>query len=385
VAAATVAGGAVVGRALARRRAELASVAPELRSPVAFVPVHIASDRILRVARRAIARPTPLVAGTTVRSERVPASPASGTDGAAGGVRVLCYEADRGATPAAVGGGAGIDGDGPGLADGSAGAVGGGDGAGTPDAVGGEGGVNGAGAGLRPAIVWIHGGGTIMGVPEQAHHTCSRMAQELGALVVSVNYRLAPEHPFPAGLEDCYAALCWVAQHADDLGVDPARIAVGGDSAGGLLAASLAQVARDRGGPAIAFQALVYPMLDDRTVLRGEPQRTTRVWTHPSNRFAWTAYLGHEPSPAPERPYAAPARTEDLRGLPPAWIGVGDLDLFLEEDVDYATRLEAAGVACELHIEPGMYHGADSVLPTKPTMRAFRARAEGALRTALAP
>lgn len=337
--ASILAAGAAVGSVVARivrTERDLAAVAPELRTPLLHLPMDLTSETALALARRGIARPTSLRAGVSVRSERVPASDASGADGAPEGVRVLVYEAQ-------------------------------GRRAGDPSG----------------ALVWIHGGGTVMGVPEQAHDTASRVASELGALVVSVDYRLAPEHPFPAGLEDCYAALAWVARHAEELHVDPARIAVGGDSAGGLLAASLAQVARDRGGPALAFQALVYPMLDDRTVLRPPPERPVYVWTPRSNRFGWTAYLGHEPTAAPERPYAAPGRTDDLSGLPPAWIGVGDLDLFLEEDLDYAERLEAAGVPCELHVEPGMYHGADAVLPTRPTMRAFRGRVIDALRPAL--
>ncbi|HRW38539.1 MAG TPA: alpha/beta hydrolase [Aquihabitans sp.] len=330
----TALGLGALARLVARRRAELASVAPELRSPIVLLPVHVTGPRVLALARQGIARPVPVPATVAIRSERVPADAASGPHGASDGVRVVLYEGGDRTRP-------------------------------------------------RPAVVWIHGGGTIMGIPEQSHDAVARTAEAVGALVVSVDYRLAPEHPFPAALEDCWAALVWLADHADDLGVDRGRIAIGGDSAGGLLAASLAQLARDRGGPAIAFQALVYPMLDDRTVLRGEPDRTTRVWTHRSNAYAWTAYLGHAPSADPERPYAAPARTEDLAGLPPAWIGVGDLDLFLEEDLEYAARLQAAGVACEVHVEPGMYHGADALFPSRPSMRAFRARADGALRAAI--
>jgi acetyl esterase/lipase len=136
----------------------------------------------------------------------------------------------------------------------------------------------------------------------------------------------------------------------------------------------------------VAFQVLVYPMLDDRTVLRAEADGTEGfVWTRASNRFAWTAYLGHEPSMAEERPHAAAARCTDLTGLPPAWIGVGELDLFLAEDVDYAARLEAAGVPCELHLEPGMYHGADAILPEVPSMRAFRDRMVAALAPVIGP
>jgi acetyl esterase/lipase len=167
------------------------------------------------------------------------------------------------------------------------------------------------------------------------------------------------------------------------MGVDPERIAVGGDSAGGGLAAALSQLARDRGGPPIAFQLLEYPMIDDRTVLREPGHRGAFIWTPTSNRFAWTAYLGHVPTEGALRPYAAPARTEQLEDLPPAWVGVGELDLFHDEDVDYAKRLRAAGVACELHVEPGMYHGADSIMPNAPTSQAFRDQMTEALRAAL--
>jgi len=177
------------------------------------------------------------------------------------------------------------------------------------------------------ALLWIHGGGTVIGKPEQGNQICSRWAAELGILVISVDYRLAPEHPFPAGLEDCYTALAWLHSQAAQLGVDPSRIAIGGDSAGGLLSASLAQLARDRGGPSIALQLLEYPMLDDRTVLLPDPGREKSfIWSPGASRFGWTAYLGGPPRPDDDRLYAAPARTRDLTGLPPAWIGVGSID-----------------------------------------------------------
>jgi acetyl esterase/lipase len=234
------------------------------------------------------------------------------------------------------------------------------------------------------ALLWIHGGGLVMGHPPLGHEICSRFADELGILVASVDYRLAPEYPFPAGLEDCYAALCWLHDTADELGVDVHRIAVGGDSAGGGLAAALTQLARDRGGPEICFQLLVYPMLDDRSVLRADHEGRGRfVWTPASNRFGWTAYLGHPPAADDDRPHASAARCPDLSGLPPAWIGVGDLDLFYAEDCDYARRLQAAGVPCALQVEPGMYHGAEAVRPKAPAMRAFRAAMLDALRAAL--
>jgi acetyl esterase/lipase len=175
-----------------------------------------------------------------------------------------------------------------------------------------------------------------------------------------------------------------VHEQAATVGVDPARVAVGGDSAGGNLAAALSLLARDRGGPAICFQLLEYPMLDDRTVLRADHGgRGELFWTPASNRFGWTAYLGHPPVKDDAPDYAAPARVDDLSGLPPAWVGVGDLDLFFDEDVAYAERLRAAGVPCELHIQTGMYHGADAIRGKAATSRAFRDRMTAALAAAL--
>ena len=232
------------------------------------------------------------------------------------------------------------------------------------------------------ALLWIHGGGFVLGDPVSYHEECGRFAAELGLVVVSVDYRLAPEHPFPAGLDDCYAALTWLHAHAAELGVDPDRIAIGGDSAGGGLAACLAQLAHDRGELPVRFQLLIYPMLDDRTALRAGPDAL--VWTPASNRFGWTAYLGHPPRPGEPRPYAAAARRDDLTGLPPAWIGVGDIDLFHAEDVDYANRLAAAGVPCDLHVVAGMYHGADVLVRTgSAAVDDFRDSMLTALREAL--
>jgi acetyl esterase/lipase len=231
-----------------------------------------------------------------------------------------------------------------------------------------------------PALLWVHGGGTVIGRPEQHNALCSRWAEELDLLVVGVDYRLAPEHPFPAPLEDCYTALCWMHEIADELGADRARIAVGGSSAGGLLAASLCQLARDRGGPPICFQLLEYPMLDDRTVLRPPVDRSRSfVWSPAASRFGWTSYLGTSPAELNDRRYSAPGRTPDLAGLPSAWIGVGDIDLLHDEAVAYAARLRSARVPCRLHIERGMYHGADVLRPKAPTSVAFRKRMTDAL------
>jgi acetyl esterase/lipase len=223
----------------------------------------------------------------------------------------------------------------------------------------------------RPAVLSLHGGGMIVGSPQLESMTHGQLARELGAVVVAPAYRLAPENPFPAALDDCMATLHWMREHADELGIDADRIAVTGASAGGGLAAAVAQRSHDE-GIALRAQGLVYPMLDDRTVLRDDHEGRGRVvWLPESNRFAWTAYLGREPrmSDAPE--YAAPARREDLSGLAPAWIGVGELDLFYPEDVSYAQKLRAYGVPCELVTVPQMYHAADGFAQKARSMDAF--------------
>lgn len=230
-----------------------------------------------------------------------------------------------------------------------------------------------------PAIVWFHGGGHVLGSAEFGLAETEQLARDIEGVVVAVAYRLSPKHPFPAALDDGMRALRWVHEHAADLGVDPARVAVGGESAGGGLAAATAQRAHDEGVP-VCFQALVYPMLDDRTVLRAEGgDEWALLWTPPANRYGWTAYLGHEPGRADTSPYAVPARRVDLRGLPPAWIGVGTLDLFHAEDVDYAHRLRAADVAVELHEVEGMWH-ANQRFAQSAAMRDFERRIVDAIR-----
>lgn len=234
-----------------------------------------------------------------------------------------------------------------------------------------------------PALLWIHGGGYVVGTAALATPQCRRFAHDLNALVVSVDYRLAPEHPFPAPLDDCFAALSWLRAHADALGVDPDRIAIGGDSAGGGLAACLAQRAYDAGVP-IAFQLLIYPMLDDRTCLRPPtPGVGELIWTPASNEFGWASYLGHAPGEAGVPPYAAAARRVDLTGLAPAWIGVGTPDLFHTEDVAYAERLRDAGVPVTLEVVDGLYHGADLLALGAPQSKLFYASQLDAVRAAL--
>ncbi|MDQ6523889.1 alpha/beta hydrolase fold domain-containing protein [Nocardioides sp. LHD-245] len=246
---------------------------------------------------------------------------------------------------------------------------------------------SGPAAGPRAALLWLHGGGLVAGTAIADHALCGRLAVELDIVVVSVDYRLAPEHPFPAALDDCAAALAFLRDAADELGVDPARIAVGGASAGGGLAATLAQrdLDLDRGAAPLAFQLLIYPMLDDRTTLRRPAAGVGRLgWTPRSNGFAWRAYLGSRPRPGVAPPYAAAARRDDLAALPPAWLGVGALDLFHDEVVAYGRRLAEAGVPVEVHVEPRMFHGADLAFPDQPGMRRFRERLVAALAEALA-
>jgi acetyl esterase/lipase len=238
-----------------------------------------------------------------------------------------------------------------------------------------------AGEGPWPALLWIHGGGYVIGTAAQDDDLCRHLAGKAGIVVAAVDYRLAPERPFPTPLHDCYDALAWLAGRPE---VDPDHLAVGGGSAGGGLAAALALLARDRGEIAPVLQLLSYPMLDDRTAVRTDiDERHVRLWNNRANRFGWEAYTGAVPGSGGISPLAAPARCDDLSGLPPAWIGVGTLDLFYEEDCAYAERLGAAGVECQLEVVPGAFHGFDSVAPTSGVARQFRAAQVGALTTAL--
>jgi len=224
-----------------------------------------------------------------------------------------------------------------------------------------------------PALLWMHGGGYLIGKPEQDDKDVAQYVHELGITVVSVDYRLPPKHPFPAPLDDCYAALKWIVSHAQELNINPKRIAIGGNSAGSGLAAALAQLALDRQEIDIAFQLLIYPMLDDRTVLRTDIDDSNNItWNHKSNRFGWESYLGQECGADDVPAYSVPARRIDLSGLPPAWIGVGALDIFHDEDVAYAQRLKEHGVECELNIIPGAFHGFDVFDPKLPIVQNFK-------------
>ncbi len=223
-----------------------------------------------------------------------------------------------------------------------------------------------------PALIWLHGGGYIMGSADAEDAMIKSIVSAVGCAAVAVDYRLAPETPYPGPLEDCYAALKWLSTHADELGIDPNRIAVGGSSAGGGLAAALALLARDREEFPLMFQFLIAPMIDDRTCALAEPHPYTGefIWTREANRFGWTSLLGHEPGGTDVSPYAAPARAKNLEGLPAAFINVGAIDLFLEEDVEYARRLMWAGVPTELHVYPGAYHGFRMVAEAQVTKAA---------------
>jgi acetyl esterase/lipase len=226
-----------------------------------------------------------------------------------------------------------------------------------------------------PALLWIHGGGYVIGTAQQDDALCARFARKLGITVAAVDYRLAPEHPYPAPLEDCYAALTWLAALP---AVDPSRVAIGGASAGGGLAAALALLARDRGEVTPIAQLLAYPMLDDRSGSTPE-NPNYRLWSPKSNRFGWAAYLGNA-----DPKVAVPARHEDLSGLPPAWIGVGTNDLFHDEDLAYAERLTAAGVPCHVEVVTGAFHGFDLLVPKATVSQSFFASQCANLRAALA-
>ncbi|MFC5279438.1 alpha/beta hydrolase [Halorubrum rubrum] len=218
--------------------------------------------------------------------------------------------------------------------------------------------------GPLPCVYWIHGGGMVLGDLDQDDPTCERLADELGCVVVSVDYRLAPEHPYPAPVDDCYAGLEWVAANAADLGADALRIAIGGQSAGAGLSAAVALRARDEGGPDLCHQHLIYPMLDDRNVTESSEQVTDiGIWDRGMNVRAWEAYLDELSGAGDLPPYAAPGRVEDLSGLPPTYLDVGTHDAFRDETRAYAERLLAGGVETEFHLWPGAYHAYETFAP----------------------
>lgn len=211
----------------------------------------------------------------------------------------------------------------------------------------------------RGALLYIHGGGYVMGDAESEAPWCEWLVAELGCVVVAPNYRLAPETPHPGPITDCYTTLKWLHDQCDGLGVDRKRIGVYGASAGGGLAAALALLARDRKEIQLCFQCLQRPMLDDRTAVTTEPNPYAGeyIWTPADNYFGWSSLLGHAPGRLGVSQYASPARATDLADLPPAFIWVGALDLFVSESIEYALRLIRAGVPTELRVCPGVTHG----------------------------
>ena len=243
----------------------------------------------------------------------------------------------------------------------------------------------GSGGTPAPGVVFFHGGAFVMGDVYTEELRCLRYAAGAGCVVVSVGYRLAPEHPFPAGVDDCYAALQWTVAHAAELGVDAGRVGVAGSSAGGALAAAVALMARDSGGPALAFQLLNYPVLDDR--MTTPSMRTfdaTPLWTSGSTADMWEHYLGASGQRGEVSPYAAPARAGALAGLPPAYVSTAELDPLRDEGIDYARRLLESGVRTELHSFPGACHGFDLIAAASALGRRSLAEQVGALERGLA-
>lgn len=237
----------------------------------------------------------------------------------------------------------------------------------------------------RPAILHMHGGGFIVGQAKTESNEVQKTAAALDCVIVTVEYRLAPETRFPGALEDNYAALKWLHAHAEELGVDRSRIAVMGGSAGGGHAAMLAIAARDRGEVPLCYQALTYPMLDDRTgsTVQKPPQMGALLWTPGSNQFGWSSLLGVPAGSRKVPAGAVPARVADLSGLPPAFIGVGTIDLFFDEDVEYARRLADAGVPVELAVAPGCFHGF-TLFETAPVTQRYNKHFMEALKRGLA-
>ena len=234
--------------------------------------------------------------------------------------------------------------------------------------------------GTLPGIFYIHGGGLVLGSIEGEDAPASLLCERVGAVVVSCAYRLAPENPYPAQVDDCYAGLTWMARHAEELDFDSNRLAIYGASAGGALCLAMAMMARDRGYPTVSYMMPIFPMLDDRNVTPSSHEITdVGIWDREGNIQAWAWYLGGKKADA----YAAGSRATDLSGLPPAYIGVGELDLFRDEDIEFATRLMQAGVPTELHVYPGHYHASEVFAPdAELSQRLWNGRVD-ALRRAL--
>lgn len=242
-------------------------------------------------------------------------------------------------------------------------------------------------AGPLPCLVWLHGGAYIMGTLDENDDRLDRMVIELGCAVVSVDWRLAPEHPYPEGLDDAHTVWCRVHDDAGAFGIDPARLVVGGASAGAGLAAALCLRLREAARPQPALQLLIYPMLDDREVTpsirASEDPGHWGLWHLTANRMCWQAYLGALAG-GDVPPTAAPARAQDLSGLAPAFLGIGDVDAFLDENLDYARRLSRAGVSTELHVYPGVIHGGFGAVPRTPRTAQFLRDIYAALASAFA-
>lgn len=225
------------------------------------------------------------------------------------------------------------------------------------------------------ALLFIHGGGYVVGSARTSDVRCIDVCRELGMTVVSVDQRLSPEHPYPLPSDDCLAAWRWLQDNAASFGIDPARVAIGGVSSGGGLAAGLVLRIRDAGGVQPAAQWLLAPMLDDRTAARRELDGINHpVWSNRMNRMAWRNYLGEEPGGANVPAYAVPARRENLSGLPPTFISTSDIDLFHEENLRYAERLKQHGVAVTFDVTPGAPHGFDELARWSGITRAYMAR-----------
>jgi acetyl esterase/lipase len=227
-----------------------------------------------------------------------------------------------------------------------------------------------------PAALFLHGGGMILGSVAVFDRMIAKYAEDSGIPLLAIDYRLAPEHPHPLPVEDCYSALLWLHEHAPDLGVDRTRIGVVGESAGGGLAAAVALLARERGGPSIARQLLVYPMLDDRTVQPDVHIEPSAFWTYGDNVTGWRALLGSAAGGDAVEPWAAPARCQDFSDLPPTYLEVGEIDIFRDESIRFATGLLGAGVSTELRVIPGVPHSFEWIAPgTDAAVRAFADRA----------